>query len=124
MAGQHGVGELRCMWWRGERRAAACAHVAGGGARGHGCMAGLAPGAMLRRCPCTRVLQVSTVQKFRKGLPEGASVLVCKNNLMKVAIKQTPGWESLAEKGCTVSGRGGRARQSRAGSRWRRRGAR
>lgn len=46
--------------------------------------------------------QVATVQKFRKGLPEGATLLVCKNNLMKVAIKETPGWENLAEKGCTV----------------------
>lgn len=46
-------------------------------------------------------LPVATVQKFRKGLPEGATLLVCKNNLMKVAIKETPGWENLAEKGCT-----------------------
>lgn len=45
-------------------------------------------------------LDVATVQKFRKGLPEGAQVYVCKNSLMKVAISQTPGWEPLAEKGC------------------------
>ena len=47
-------------------------------------------------------MQVSTVQKFRKGMPEGASVVVAKNNLMKVAINQTEGWSNLAEKGCTV----------------------
>jgi ribosomal protein L10 len=47
-------------------------------------------------------LQVATVQKFRKGLPEGASAFVCKNNLMKVAISQTEGWTGLADKGCTV----------------------
>ena len=46
--------------------------------------------------------QVSTVQRFRKGLPEGASVMVTKNNLMKVAVAQTQGWSTLVEKGCTV----------------------
>lgn len=46
-------------------------------------------------------LSVSTVQRFRKGLPEGASVFVCKNNLMKVAVKETEGWSSLADQGCT-----------------------
>ncbi|KAL6757816.1 plastid ribosomal protein L10 [Haematococcus lacustris] len=46
-------------------------------------------------------LPVSTVQKFRKGLPEGASATICKNSLMKVAITQTEGWTMIAEKGCS-----------------------
>lgn len=54
----------------------------------------VAPGDM-----CT---QVATVQRFRKGLPEGASVYVTKNSLMKVAVSQTKGWDALAEKGCEV----------------------
>lgn len=45
-------------------------------------------------------LDVATVQRFRKGLPESASVYVTKNSLMKVAISQTKGWDALAEKGC------------------------
>lgn len=47
-------------------------------------------------------VQVSTVQRFRKGLPEGATVFVAKNNLMKVAVDQTEGWSTLKEKGCAV----------------------
>lgn len=43
------------------------------------------------------------MQKFRKGLPEGASAFVCKNNLMKVAVTQTQGWATLSDKGCKVS---------------------
>ena len=54
--------------------------------------------------------QVATTQKFRKGLPEGCSILVCKNNLMKVAVQQSNGWGALAEKGCTVSGQAAAAR--------------
>lgn len=46
-------------------------------------------------------LPVSTMQKFRKGLPEGSSVVVTKNSLMKVAISQTTGYEPLADGGCT-----------------------
>ncbi|KXZ52091.1 hypothetical protein GPECTOR_10g1114 [Gonium pectorale] len=47
-----------------------------------------------------RGLSVPTIQKFRKGLPPNSSVYVAKNSLMKVAVSQTKGWESLAEKGC------------------------
>ncbi|GAX79238.1 hypothetical protein CEUSTIGMA_g6678.t1 [Chlamydomonas eustigma] len=46
-------------------------------------------------------LSVATVQKFRKSMPEGTSIFVCKNNLMKVAVQETEGWSALAEKGCT-----------------------
>ena len=52
---------------------------------------------------CLWGLQVATTQKFRKSMPEGVTVIVCKNNLMKVAVQQTTGWGALAEKGCTVS---------------------
>jgi hypothetical protein len=43
------------------------------------------------------------MQKFRKGVPENSSVYVCKNSLLKEAVKQVPGWETLADAGCTVS---------------------
>lgn len=46
-------------------------------------------------------LNVQTIQKFRQGLPEGATLYICKNNLMKVAISETKGWTPLQEKGCT-----------------------
>lgn len=46
-------------------------------------------------------LDVPTIQKFRKGLPEGSSVMVCKNTLMKVACKDKEQWSTLVEKGCT-----------------------
>lgn len=46
-------------------------------------------------------LNVSTMQKFRRGVPENSSVYVCKNSLMKEAVKTVPGWELLADKGCT-----------------------
>lgn len=51
--------------------------------------------------PC--VLQVQTMQKFRRGVPEKSSVYVCKNSLLKEAVKKVPGWDTLAEEGCTVS---------------------
>jgi hypothetical protein len=51
---------------------------------------------------CILHSQVATMQKFRKTLPEEASVFVCKNNLMKVAVSQTEGWTLLSDKGCTV----------------------
>jgi ribosomal protein L10 len=44
------------------------------------------------------------MQKFRRGVPENSSVYVCKNSLMKEAVKTVPGWELLADKGCTVRG--------------------
>ncbi len=43
------------------------------------------------------------MQKFRRGIPEKSSVYICKNSLMKEAVKVTPGWDMVAEKGCTVS---------------------
>lgn len=46
-------------------------------------------------------LDVQTVQKFRRGIPEKSSVYVCKNSLMKEAIKLVPGWDTIAEQGCT-----------------------
>lgn len=42
------------------------------------------------------------MQKFRKSLPEGTEVFICKNNLMKVAVGQSDGWGQLSEKGCQV----------------------
>ncbi len=48
-------------------------------------------------------VQVPTMQKFRKGIPASSSVYICKNSLMKEAVKVTPGWDMIAEKGCTVS---------------------
>lgn len=44
-------------------------------------------------------LDVPTMQKFRRGIPEKSKVLVCKNNLMKVACKDTPGWSIVSDKG-------------------------
>jgi ribosomal protein L10 len=43
------------------------------------------------------------MQKFRRGVPEKSSVYICKNSLMKEAVKTVPGWEVLSEQGCTVS---------------------
>jgi hypothetical protein len=43
------------------------------------------------------------MQKFRRGVPENSSVYVCKNSLLKEATKLVPGWETLADEGCTVS---------------------
>lgn len=43
------------------------------------------------------------MQKFRRGVPEKSSVYICKNSLMKEAVKTVPGWEVLGEQGCTVS---------------------
>lgn len=41
--------------------------------------------------------QVATVQRFRKSLPEDASVVVCKNTLMRVASNEVEGWSALAD---------------------------
>lgn len=46
-------------------------------------------------------LDVPTVQRFRKGLPEKSKVTVTKNSLMRVACEQTEGWSTIVEKGCT-----------------------
>lgn len=46
-------------------------------------------------------LDVASIQKFRKGLPEDAYMTVCKNNLMKIACKEVPGWSVIEEKGAT-----------------------
>lgn len=46
-------------------------------------------------------LNVQTMQKFRRGVPENSSVYVCKNSLMKEAVKNVPGWNTLADNGCT-----------------------
>ncbi len=56
------------------------------------------------------LLQVASIQKFRKGLPPKSSVYIAKNTLMKVAVSQTEGWEELAQQGCAVSGVGRRGR--------------
>lgn len=48
-------------------------------------------------------LQVPTVQKFRKGLPENASMVICKNTLMKVAVNEVQGWSALGEAACKAS---------------------
>eukprot|EP00879_Flechtneria_rotunda_P006149 GHRR01006466.1.p1 GENE.GHRR01006466.1~~GHRR01006466.1.p1 ORF type:complete len:227 (+),score=53.50 GHRR01006466.1:515-1195(+) len=45
-------------------------------------------------------LQVPSMQKFRKGVPEKSSVYICKNSLMREAVKNVPGWEIIVEKGC------------------------
>jgi large subunit ribosomal protein L10 len=46
-------------------------------------------------------LDVATVQKFRKGLPEVSDMYVCKNSLMKVATRKVGGWAPLEERaGC------------------------
>lgn len=44
-------------------------------------------------------LSVATQQRFRKGLPESSRMMVCKNNLMRVAVKDSAKWSTLAEKG-------------------------
>eukprot|EP00882_Tetradesmus_deserticola_P021040 GHRQ01022752.1.p1 GENE.GHRQ01022752.1~~GHRQ01022752.1.p1 ORF type:complete len:163 (-),score=42.59 GHRQ01022752.1:672-1160(-) len=54
-----------------------------------------------RTCHGYGVLQVQSMQKFRRGVPEKSSVYVCKNSLMKEAVKTVPGWEVLGEQGCT-----------------------
>uniref|UniRef100_A0A383WCQ7 Uncharacterized protein n=1 Tax=Tetradesmus obliquus TaxID=3088 RepID=A0A383WCQ7_TETOB len=46
-------------------------------------------------------IDVPTMQKFRRGVPEKSSVYICKNSLMKEAVKTVPGWEVLGEQGCT-----------------------
>jgi len=46
-------------------------------------------------------LNVQTMQKFRRGIPENSSVYICKNSLMREATKKVPGWETLADAGCT-----------------------
>eukprot|EP00775_Hariotina_reticulata_P007215 gene7215-7428_t len=46
-------------------------------------------------------LNVQKVQNFRRGVPENSTVYMCKNSLMKAAIKNRPDWSTLAEQGCT-----------------------
>jgi ribosomal protein L10 len=48
------------------------------------------------------MLQVETMQKLRRTLPEQSKIVVAKNNLMKVAVQDSQ-WTTIAEKGCTVS---------------------
>ncbi|KIZ03422.1 large subunit ribosomal protein L10 [Monoraphidium neglectum] len=45
-------------------------------------------------------LDVPTVQRFRKGLPEKSKVKVTKNSLMRAACQQVDGWSTVIEKGC------------------------
>lgn len=47
--------------------------------------------------------QVPTMQKFRRSMPEGTRIQICKNNLMKVAVEESEGWAELKNNGCTVS---------------------
>jgi large subunit ribosomal protein L10 len=49
-------------------------------------------------------IDVGSFQKFRKSMPEGTHITVCKNNLMKVAVQQAAGedkWAHLSGDGCT-----------------------
>lgn len=46
-----------------------------------------------------------TVQRFHKGLRQKSRVTVTKNTLMRVACRQVEGWNTVADKGCTVRGR-------------------
>ena len=59
------------------------------------------------RAPRPR-LQVPTVQRFRKGLPEKSKVMVTKNSLMRVACNEVQGWSTVGEKGCEVGAAGAR----------------
>jgi len=46
-------------------------------------------------------VDVPTMQKMRKTMPEGTQVFICKNNLMKVALKEMESWSALQENnGC------------------------
>jgi hypothetical protein len=47
--------------------------------------------------------QVPTMQRFRKGIPEKSSVYICKNSLMREAVKAVPGWDTIGAEGCSVS---------------------
>jgi len=46
-------------------------------------------------------LDVATVQKFRKGLPEVSDMYVCKNSLMQVATRKVGGWAPLEQRSGT-----------------------
>lgn len=46
-------------------------------------------------------LDVPTVEKFRRGMPEKSSVVVTKNSLMRIACNEVPGWTAVGEGGCT-----------------------
>lgn len=43
-------------------------------------------------------LDVPTMQKFRRSMPEKCGVFICKNNLMKVACKDLENWSLIGEK--------------------------
>jgi len=45
-------------------------------------------------------LDVPTVEKFRRGMPEKSSVVVTKNSLMRIACNEVPGWNSVGDNGC------------------------
>jgi large subunit ribosomal protein L10 len=40
------------------------------------------------------------MESLRRGLPDTSSVAVAKNSLMRVAVRETPGWSELEAKGC------------------------
>lgn len=40
------------------------------------------------------------MQALRRGLPETSSVAVAKNSLMRVAVREVPGWTDIEAKGC------------------------
>lgn len=45
-------------------------------------------------------LDVAKMEALRRGIPESSSVAVAKNSLMRVAVREVPGWSALEEKGC------------------------
>lgn len=40
------------------------------------------------------------MEALRRGIPESSSVAVAKNSLMRVAVREVPGWSALEDKGC------------------------
>jgi large subunit ribosomal protein L10 len=40
------------------------------------------------------------MESLRRGMPASSSVAVAKNTLMRVAVREVPGWSALEDKGC------------------------
>jgi len=40
------------------------------------------------------------MEALRRGIPAASSVAVAKNSLMRVAVREVPGWSALEDKGC------------------------
>jgi large subunit ribosomal protein L10 len=45
-------------------------------------------------------ISVPTIQKLRKSMPEGTSIVVAKNSLMRIACNTTTEWKDVSETGC------------------------